>query len=348
MSFTQKSFFSFSFCILGREGGLQMVRTNKNQCYLSLLGCPGVWFWVLLVFFHWDDSNKLIFILLGVSRSLLMFSPSSKVSKPPSALVPCPLCLSLGTEQGWWAAVGLDLMQTWSGSRVCPCSNICRRGTVLYHITPLASANRLPVAHMLTLKIKHTRNLIYFNFSFSLADLSSWLCKARSDKNNISIQQVMVKEVKTLQTPIPLSLLSTAGSHWLHSRNHNFFPLLYDYFLEQLLVESQHLMKNETIPPGAIHQCPASIPGAAQPSIQDLQCSCEHSTAQDHHPPPRRGCSLSCPLCSASDSAQGESDRSIYSHDMRHPKPHTEILVKAVWNSCENSGSREGIQKSWL
>lgn len=43
-------------------------------------------------------------------------------------------------------------------------------------------------------------------------------------------------------------------------------------------------MKNETFPPGAIHPCPASIPGADQHSIQDLQCSCEHITAQDHQP----------------------------------------------------------------
>lgn len=82
-----------------------------------------------------------------------------------------------------------------------PLSNICRTGTVLRHITPLTSTNHLPVAHKLTLKIKPARHLIYFNFSFSLGDLSSWFCKARSDKNNISIQQVMVKEVKTLQTP---------------------------------------------------------------------------------------------------------------------------------------------------
>lgn len=155
-------------------------------------------------FFHWDEAKKLIFTLLGVSRSLLVFPPSSKVSRPPSALVPCPPCpvpvpghrARLMAKRG----VGPDA-NIWSGSCVCPSSNICRIGTVLYHITPLASANHLPVAHKLTLKIKRARHLIYFNFSFSLADLSSWLCEARSDKNNISIQHVTEKEVKTLQTP---------------------------------------------------------------------------------------------------------------------------------------------------
>lgn len=212
-----------------------------------------------------------------------MFPPSSRVSNPPSALVPCPLCLSLGTGWGWWLTVGLDLIQMWSGPCACLPRNIC---VVLYHTPCLC---HLPVAHKLTLKIKPARHLIYFNSSFSLADLSSWLCKARSNKNNVSIQQVMVKEVKALQTPFHSHFLSTAGSCWLHSRNHNFFPLLYDYFLEQLLVESQHLMKNETIPPGAIHQCPASTPGTDQPSFQDLQCLCEHITAQDHHPPTQEG-----------------------------------------------------------
>lgn len=59
-------------------------------------------------------------------------------------------------------------------------------------------------------------------------------------------------------------------------------------------------------------------------------------------PLPRRGCSLSCPLCSALDSAQWESDRSIYSHNTKHPKPHTKILVKAVLKPLQEHWQQRG------
>lgn len=112
------------------------------------------------------------------------------------------------------------------------------------------------------------------------------------------------------------------------------------------MVESQHLMKNETIPPGAIHQCPASIPDTDQPSTQDLQCSCEHITAQDHHPHP--GGDAPSPALSALPRTVLSGNLTDQTHKTKHPKAHTKILVKAVRNSCKNSGSRGGIQKGWL
>lgn len=101
-------------------------------------------------------------------------------------------------------------------------------------------------------------------------------------------------------------------------------------------------MKSETIPPGAVHPCPASIPGANRPAAWDLQRLREHVTALT----PGKACSLSCPLCSAPPTIPGEHATGVRQILLSRNKPHTKILVKAVGNPCEtSSSSRGGIHK---
>lgn len=57
--------------------------------------------------------------------------------------------------------------------------------------------------------------------------------------------------------------------------------------------------------------------------------------------PPRRGCSLSCPLCSALDSLSGDlTDQSTLT---KHPEAHTKILLKAAQNPARTVAA-EGVK----
>lgn len=96
------------------------------------------------------------------------------------------------------------------------------------------------------------------------------------------------------------------------------------------MVEGQHLMRNETIPAGAVNPCPASIPGAHRPTAGDLQHLREHITALTPG-----GCAplpplSALPLQLSPDSTHQEPDRSAL---LKQSTP--SHILKSWWKLLE-------------